>query len=94
MSRTNKNLKVLKIASSKQSNHPDSWEKIQALIEKEEAKEDLIDIQEEIENAFLETINFNWRQMSFTEKKLAIQLGCLVKNLKKGLEEAFEKSLH
>lgn len=79
---------------SLRKNHPDSWEKIKFLLEEEEAKEDLINIQEEIENAFLESVDFNWQQMSPTEKKLAIQLGCLVKNLRKNLENNFKLKRH
>jgi len=68
-----------------------SWEKIQSLIEREEIKENLISVQEEMENDFLEAVSFNWGQMSPAEKKLAIRLGCLVQSLRKNLKRAFAK---
>lgn len=75
-------------------NNPDSWEKIQTLIEQEEAKEDLIDFQEEVESALLESIDLNWSNMDNLEKKLAIQLGCLIKDLKKNLKSTLNKNKH
>ncbi|MDD3531850.1 MAG: hypothetical protein PHR64_01405 [Candidatus Shapirobacteria bacterium] len=74
--------------------NPDSWEKIKLLIEQEEAKENLIGFQEEVEDVLLESIDLNWPNMDNTEKKLAIRLGCLVKDLKKGLKTALDRSQH
>ncbi|MGI6278422.1 MAG: hypothetical protein ACOYJ8_01250 [Patescibacteria group bacterium] len=77
-----------------EKNNPDSWEKIKFLLEEEEARENLINIQEEIEATFLESIDFNWQQMNATEKKLAIRLGCLVKDLRENLEDNFKLKKH
>ncbi len=96
----NKIVKKSKFLISKQITLPkrelnlDSREKIQSLIEQETIKENLFSIQEEMENDFLEAVSFNWPQMSATEKKLAIQLGCLVQGLRKNLEKAFTKDYH
>jgi hypothetical protein len=91
----NKPAKKPKLLSSKQTNSSfNSWEKIQSLIEQETIKENLISIQEEMENDFLEAVSFNWSQMSPAEKKSAIRLGCLVQSLRKNLKRAFAKDYH
>jgi hypothetical protein len=95
MSRSVKRTKItLSQTSSPTRDNPDSWEKIKLLIEQKEAKEDLIGFQEEVETILLESIDLNWPNMDDTEKKLAIQLGCLVKNLKKGLKTALNRNQH
>lgn len=91
----NKPAKKSKLLTSGQINSGfNSWEKIQTLIEQEETKENLINFQEEVESALLESIDLNWSNMDNLEKKLAIQLGCLVKDLKKNLKSALNKSQH
>ncbi|KUK84159.1 MAG: hypothetical protein XD98_0147 [Microgenomates bacterium 39_6] len=68
--------------------------KIQDLMEKENAKESLLDIQEEIEEMFLEVINNNWSKMTPSEKKSAITLGRLIQDIKKNLRKTFEEGVH
>lgn len=91
----NKLAKKPKLLTSRPINSSlNSWEKIQELIEQETIKENLISIQEEMENNFLEAVEFNWPQMNPTEKKLAIQIGCLVQSLREDLQKTLAKNYH
>lgn len=98
----NKSKLAQKIASDKTSSPNSSssagqnnqLEKIQSLIEEENTKESLLDIQEEIEEMFLEAIGNNWSKMTPDEKKSAVKLGCLVQDVKKSFQDIFEEGIH
>jgi hypothetical protein len=80
--------------SNSLANQNNQLEKIQNLMAKENIKENLLDVQEEIEETFLEAVNNNWSKMTPGERKSAIKLGCLVQDIKKNLRKTFEEGIH